>query len=77
MGTIELIPIEAFKNVNSKEMNSLNIDIMDQITISDFANGDITLADVHRSVVKIMVDHHIDFQGLIPQGLAVEKIVLP
>lgn len=67
-----LHPLSDYKDVNSKAMNELNCDIIDQITITELANRSTGLDSVPYGVIKIMSKAHIDFQRLIENKLAID-----
>jgi hypothetical protein len=67
-----LRPLSDYKDVNSQAMNDLNIDITDQILISDLAEGKELYQVFPYYIIEIMCRNHIDFQELIPKDLAID-----
>ena len=67
-----LKPLNNYSDINGIEMDLLNIDISNQIIIQELASKKIGFWQVPYGVIQIMCEHHIDFQGLIDEGLAVE-----
>lgn len=67
---VALKPLEDYKEINSKEMNDLNVDILDQIKISEFANGLIGFGALTVSAFEIMLENHIDVYKLLDQRKA-------
>ena len=61
-----------YKDINSKSMNELNIDLPDQMTISELANGFIHVNSVNLGAIEIMAENHIDFNRLIELNLAID-----
>ena len=68
-----LRPLSDYKEVVCEKMGDLNIDILDQIRISEFANGERSLDEIFYSTYIIMLENHIDIFGLIDAGLAISK----
>jgi hypothetical protein len=67
---VALKPLDYYKDVNSKQMNDLNVDILDQIKISEFANGLIGFGALTVSAYEIMLENHIDIYRLLDQRKA-------
>ena len=68
-----LIPLEKFKDINSKEMEAINEIWSTKLLIRRMAIGDSDYSRSPYDLVQICFKHHIDIFNLIPQGLAVEK----
>jgi len=68
-----LIPLSRFKDINSELMSNLNLDVLSQIALSEFANQRVTLDLLPFGLVQECYRNHIDIFNLIPKGLAVEK----
>lgn len=60
-----LTPLSDCEDINSIVLNQLNVDLMDQIAIQDYASGHCTLNNLSYGVVKILVENKIDVFGLI------------
>jgi len=66
-----LFPISLFKDINSDEMNELNVDLFNQMELCDLANKKIHFQNCNHSTILICLENKIDFQNLIEKGLAV------
>ena len=69
-----LIPLSRFKDINSEFMSNLNLDVLSQIALSEFANQRVTLDLLPFGLVQECYRNHIDIFNLIPHNLAVEKL---
>jgi hypothetical protein len=67
-----LFPISLFKDINSDEMNELNVDLFNQMELCDLANKKIHFQNCNHSTILICLENKIDFQNLIERGLAIE-----
>jgi hypothetical protein len=67
-----LFPISLFKDINSNEMNELNVDLFNQMELCDLANKKIHFQNCNHSTILICLENKIDFQNLIEKGLAIE-----
>lgn len=67
-----LKPLTDYLDITGKPMNKLNIDIGDQIVLSEYAGKRIGLSGLYYDVAEIMFKNHIDIFRLIPEGLAVD-----
>lgn len=68
-----LNPLDNYKDINSKAMQDLNIDLPDQFEIIDLANQQISLSSLSYGVAQICFQNHIDVFRLIEKGLAEAK----
>jgi hypothetical protein len=66
-----LFPIFLFKDINSNEMNELNVDLFNQMELCDLANKKIHFQNCNHSTILICLENKIDFQNLIEKGLAI------
>jgi hypothetical protein len=66
-----LFPISLFKDINSNEMNELNVDLFNQMELCDLANKKIHFQNCNHSTILICLENKIDFQNLIEKGLAI------
>lgn len=67
-----LRPLSDMTDINSERMGDLNIDLMDQMQISDFASKYISLEQLSYGNVKTLLMLHIDIFGLIEADLAID-----
>ena len=70
-----LIPLDCYKDINSKAFTALNCDIPNHIEICDLANKQIHYTSMSVAALEICLKNHIDVFGLIEQGLAIKKDV--
>jgi glycyl-tRNA synthetase alpha subunit len=66
-----LFPISLFKDINSNEMNELNVDLFNQMELCDLANKKIHFQNCNHSTILICLENKIDFQNLIEKDLAI------
>lgn len=66
-----LRPLSDYTDINSPAICDLGIDLCDEMSICDLANGIILSNHVPYQTIVIMQEEHIDFQNLIPAGLAI------
>lgn len=67
---VALKPLADYKNLESREMIDLNIDIVNEIQISEFALGRIGLGSLYVDTLQIMLENHIDVYNLLYQRKA-------
>lgn len=68
---LKLKPIELFKDINSKEFQELNCDLIHQIEINEVANKYRVCESLSMGAFELCLKNHIDIFDLIPQKLAV------
>ena len=67
-----LHPLSEVMDINSPLFNSINTDLKIQMEICDLANKKIGYWNVSYGAIEVMCENHIDFFGLIDEGLAVD-----
>lgn len=68
-----LVPLDSYKDINSKAMNDLGIDLMDQIQIEKLANRELHYCNMDWDILQICFRNHIDVFRMIEDGLAIIK----
>lgn len=71
-----LHPLSDYSDINSPKMIELNCDLHNQIEIYNLSNCHCGYWNCSYQSIKIMCENHIDFQGLIGKGLAIDVNIL-
>lgn len=67
-----LKPLSNYKSIVSIPMNNLGMDVSTQIELTEFANKEKSLGSISYKLYEEMCRNHIDFNGLIESGLALD-----